>query len=90
MSAILILPLIYLHEFICYLLILVRQSLVIKLVVTLSYNLTQYFFIRGEFRQIHHWMTFSSYIFHACKIFRKLKINSYIINKFFKLQVFVV
>ena len=90
MSAILILPLIYLHEFICYLLILVRQSLVIKLVVTLNYNLTQYFFIRGEFRQIHHWMTFSSYIFHACKIFRKLKINSYIINKFFKLQVFVV
>ena len=24
------------------------------------------------------------------KIFRKLKINSYVINKFFKLQVFVV
>ena len=90
MSAILILPLIYLHEFICYLLLLVGQSLATKLVVTLDYNLTQYLFIRGEFRQIHHWMTFSSNIFHACKIFRKLKINSYIINKFFKLQVFVV
>ena len=32
----------------------------------------------------------SFYILHACKNFRKLKINSYIINKLFKLQVFVV
>ena len=90
MSAILILPLIYLHEFIFYLLLLVGQSLATKLVVTLDYNPTLYLFIIGEFWQIHHWMKFSSYIFHACKIFRKLKINSYIINKFFKLQVSVV
>ena len=36
------------------------------------------------------WITSSSYILHACKYFRKLKINSYVINKLFKLQVFVV
>ena len=29
----------------------------------------------------------SSYILHACKISRKLKINRYVINKLFKLQV---
>ena len=34
-------------------------------------------------------MTSSSSILHTCKISRKLKNNSYIINKFFKLQVFV-
>ena len=66
------------------------QSLTTKLVVVLGYNLTQYFFIEGEFQQIHHWITCSSYILHACKISRKLKINRYIINKLFKLQVFVV
>ena len=27
---------------------------------------------------------------HTCKISRKLKINNYVINKFFKLQVFVI
>ena len=31
-----------------------------------------------------------SYILHACKISRKLKINSYVINKLFKLKVFIV
>ena len=36
MSAILILPLIYLHEFICYLLLLVGQSLATKLVLALG------------------------------------------------------
>ena len=30
----------------------------------------------------------SSYIPYTCKTFRKLNINSYVINKFFKLQVF--
>ena len=30
------------------------------------------------------------YIFHTRKIFRKLKINSYVINKLFKSQFFVV
>ena len=49
MSAILILPLIYLHEFIFYLLLLVGQSLATKLVVTLDYNPTLYHFIIGEF-----------------------------------------
>ena len=45
---------------------------------------------RGKFWQIHHWITSSSYILHACKISRKLKINNYVINKLFKLQVFIV
>ena len=44
----------------------------------------------GEFWQIHHWITFSSYNLHVCKISKKLKINSYIINNLFKLQVFVI
>ena len=30
----------------------------------------------------------TTYISHVCKISRKLKINSYVINKLFKLQVF--
>ena len=30
----------------------------------------------------------TTYIPHVCKISRKLKINSYVINKLFKLQVF--
>ena len=30
------------------------QSLVIKLVITLSYDLTQYLFIGNEFWQIHY------------------------------------
>ena len=66
------------------------QSLVTKLDVTLDYNLTQCFFIRGEFWQIYHWITYSSYILHAWNFFRKLKIKGYIINELFKLQVFVV
>ena len=67
-----------------------EQNLVIKLVVALYYNLTQYLLVRDEFGQIYHWITSSSYILYACKIFRKLKINCYVINKLFKLQVFVV
>ena len=43
-----------------------------------------------RFWQIHHWIAFSSYILYTCKISRKLKINSYVINKLFKLQIFVV
>ena len=35
-------------------------------------------------------MTYSSSILHACNISKKLKINSYIIIKVFKLQIFVV
>ena len=53
-------------------------------------NLTQYLFLGGEFWQTHYWITSSSYILHACKISRKLKINNYVTNKLFKLQVFVV
>ena len=64
-------------------------SLVTKLVIALVYNLTQYLFIGDEFWQIHNWITSSSYILYACKISRKLKINNYVINKLFKLQVFV-
>ena len=45
---------------------------------------------RGKFWQIHHWITFSSYILLACKIPRKLKINNYVINRLFKLQIFIV
>ena len=35
-------------------------------------------------------MKSSSYILHTCKIFRKLKINSYVINKFFKIASFYI
>ena len=59
-------------------------------VVALGYNFTQYIFIKSEFWQIYHWITFSSYIVHACKISRKSKINSYVINKLFKLKVLVI
>ena len=48
------------------------------------------FFIRGEFWQIHYWITSYSYILHTCKISKILKINSYIIKKLFKLQIFVI
>ena len=58
------------------------QSLVTKLIVALGYKLTQYLFIGGEFWQIHHWIISSFYILHICKISKKLKINSYVINKF--------
>ena len=67
-----------------------RQNLVTKLVVILGYNLIQYLFIGDEFWQIHHWIISSSYILYGCKIFRKLKINSYVSNKLFKLQTFIV
>ena len=53
-------------------------------------NFTQYFFIRCKFWQIYCWITYSSYILHACKIYKKLEINSYVINKLFKLQIFIV
>ena len=65
----------------------IKQNSVTKLVVTLSYKLTQYLFTKSEFWQIHYWITTSSYILHAYKISRKLKINSYVINK---LQVFII
>ena len=58
------------------------KNLAIKLVVALSYNLIQYFFIGGEFLEIHHWITSSSYISYTCKISRKLKINNYVIKLF--------
>ena len=69
---------------------LIEQNLVTKLVVAYDYNFTQYLFIECEFWQIHHWIISSSYIFYACKISKKLNINSYVINKLFKLQVFVI
>ena len=65
--------------------LLLGQNLATNLFIALSYNLTQYIYIGGEFLQVHHWITYSSYIIHACKIARKVKINSYIINKLFKL-----
>ena len=55
--------------------LIIGQYLATKLIVTLNYK-------------IHYWITFSSYIFHACKISRKLKINSYIIHKFFLIPSF--
>ena len=60
------------------------QSFATKLVVALGYILTQYLFIESEFWQIYNWITTSSYDLHAYKISRKLKINSYFINKIFK------
>ena len=66
------------------------QSLATNLVVAKGYNITQYVFIGSEFWQIHRWFTSFSYIIHACKISKKLKINSYVINKLFKLQIFLV
>ena len=53
-------------------------------------NFTQFHsisFIVCEFKQIYHWITFSSYILDPCKKNFK-KINSYVINKIFKFQVF--
>ena len=49
------------------------QSLATKLVVALDYNPIQYFFIRGEFWQIHYWSTSFSYILYVCKISKKIK-----------------
>ena len=50
-----------------------------------DYNIFQYIFIGGEFWQINYWIIYSFYILHTYKISRKLKINSYVINKLFKL-----
>ena len=58
--------------------------------VVLGYNFTKYHFIGDEFWQIYNHIISSSYILHACKILRKLKIKNYVINKLFKLQVFIV
>ena len=66
----------------------IGQNLATKLVITLGYNLTQYLFIGDEFWQIHHWITSSSYILYTCKISRKLKINSYVINKLLLIPIF--
>ena len=65
----------------------IGQSLGSKLVATYSYNFTQYIFIGCEFWQIQSWITFSSYILHACKIFRRPKINSYVIVNSLKLCI---
>ena len=53
-----------------------EKILVIKLVITLDYNLTQYVFVGSEFWQTHQWITFSSYILYTCKIYKKLKIDA--------------
>ena len=50
----------------------------------------KYLLIGGGDKKPSHRIIFSSYILHVCKIFKKLKINNHIINKLFKLQVFVV
>ena len=42
---------------------------------------TQYIFIEYEFWKIHYWIRFSSYIFHAYKISKRININSYVINQ---------
>ena len=65
--------------------IVTKQVEVIKLIVALNYYFTQYFFIRVNFDKSTIGLHFFPYIFNTCKIFRKLKINSYIINKLFKL-----
>ena len=59
------------------------QNLATKLVVVQCYNITQYLFIIGEFWEFYYWITSFFYIFHTCKISKKLKINSYVINKLF-------
>ena len=56
------------------------QSFVTNLVVAKNYNFTQYRYTRCEFWQIYRQITFSSYILYVCKIFRKLKVNNYVIN----------
>ena len=61
-----------------------------KVCVADDYNSIQYHFIECEFKQIYNLIIFSSYILNTCKISSKLKINSYVINKLFKLQVVVV
>ena len=61
-----------------------------KLYCNLRLQFHLIFFIKYEFKQIYNRITFSSYFLYARKIFRRLKISSYIINQLFKLQVFVV
>ena len=61
-----------------------------NLVVANDFNFAQYFFTECEIFQIHHWITFSSYIFYTCKISKRSKINNYVINQMFKFQVFVI
>ena len=46
-------------------------------------------FIRCEFLQIHHKVTFCYYIIHTYKISRRLKINNYNINQIYKFQNFI-
>ena len=41
---------------------------------------TNYSFIKYEFWIMRGWITFSSYMLYVCKIFKVIKINSYIIN----------
>ena len=54
------------------------QSLAPNMLGANSYNSNQYLFIKGEFWQIHHYITLSSHILHT---FKKSNINSFIINK---------
>ena len=71
-------------EYTNYLLPLINeQSLATKLVVAEGYNHTILFLKFFLFEAHLDYIFF--YILHACKNFKKLKINSYIINKLFKL-----
>ena len=76
----------YLNEGLSILIIIFQLRSIInrtKFIYKISYNFIQYLFIKGEFWQIHHWITFSFYKLYVYKIYWKLKINSYIINKLF-------
>ena len=55
-----------------------------------SFSPNLYLFIECELWKSNQWIAYSYYILYACKISKKLKINSYIINDMFKFQLFVV
>ena len=54
-----------------------------NLITKLSYNFTKYFFLLDmNFNKSINKFYFFSYIFYICKIYKKLKIDSYVINKY--------
>ena len=57
-----------------------KDKILLKFVIANGYISIQYIFIGREFLQINNWITFSFCIIHACKIFRILEFNNYVIN----------
>ena len=66
------------------------QNLTTKLIVVLGYKLTQNFYLEVNFDKSTIELHFLLISYMLTKFLKKLKINIYIINKLFKLQIFVV